>query len=109
MYSDERTTLAPLIEVESAGFKKHARMALGARWDLGEKFGLHAEAGARFSETNFAPLSPWIEKSGPTVAVGFGYKDFLDMTWTSNYFGTGDNHWHVTFRSHFGAGAKKSR
>ena len=109
VYSDGETTLAPLIEIESSGFKKHARVALGARWVLGERFGLHAEAGARFSDTNFAPLSPWIENSGPTVAIGFCYKDFLDLTWTSNYFGTGDNHWHVTFRSHFGAGAKKNR
>ncbi len=109
VYSDERTTLAPLMEIESAGFKKHARVALGARWDLGERFGLRAEAGVRFSDTDFAPLSPWIEEIDPTVTVGLCYKNYLDLTWTSNYFGTGDNHWHVTFRLHFGAGAKQQR
>ena len=109
VFANERVSVTPLIEVESAGFKEHARVAVGAWRNLGGGFGLHAEAGVRFSDTSFAPLVPWIEESDPTLTVGVGYKGYLDLTWTTNYFGTGDNHWHVTARAHFGAGAKKQK
>ena len=94
-------------EIESAGFKGHARVALNGRRALGGGFGLHVEAGTRFSDTSYAPLAPWIEEHEPTFAVGADFKGFLDLTWSSNHFGTGESHWHVTARARFGATAKK--
>ena len=105
----ERATIAPVLEIESAGFKKHARIALGVHWNLGRGFELYSEAGARFTETNFAPLSPWIKDSDPTFTVGVGYQRYLSLTWTSNYFGTGDRHWHLTARAQWGHAAGKRR
>jgi hypothetical protein len=107
LYSNERVFLDALMEIEYAGFKEHARVAVGAHWNLGKSFGLHAEAGARFSDTDYAPLVPWIEETAPTFAIGAGYKHYVDLTWTHNYFGTGDNHWIISARARFGAAAKK--
>jgi hypothetical protein len=107
LHANERLIFLPLVEIESAGFKEHARAALGVRFDLSERFNLHAEAGARFTDTSYAPLVLWIKDSEPTFGVGAGYKNFLDLTWTSNYFGTGDNHWHISMHLRFGAGTKK--
>lgn len=106
MKTTEVATIAPLLELESAGFKRHAKLALGVTWDLGQGFELYTEGGARFSETNYAPLEPWLEESKPTVAIGAGYKRWIRLIWTSNYFGTGDNHWHVSARAQWGAQLK---
>ena len=106
LYANERVNLNALFEIEYAGFKEHAGVGLGAHWNLGRDFGLHAEAGVRFSDTSFAPLVPWIEENAPTFAVGAGYKHYVDLTWAHNYFGTGDNHWIISARARFGAGAK---
>ncbi|NIM01857.1 MAG: hypothetical protein GTN89_13730 [Acidobacteria bacterium] len=102
-------TIAPLVELESAGFKKHARLALGVTWELGQGFDLYTEGGVRFSETNYAPLEPWLRDQEPTLTVGAGYKRWFRLTWTSNYFGTSDNHWHVTARAQWGAQLRNRR
>ncbi len=107
LYANEGVFLDALMEIEYAGFKEHARVAVGAHWKLGQHFGLHAEAGARFSDTSYAPLMPWIEEAAPTFSIGAGYKHYVDLTWTHNYFGTGDNHWIISARARFGAAAKK--
>ena len=108
LVASKRVVFAALMEVESAGFKEHARIGLEAGRNLSAGFELHAGVGLRYTDTDYAPLVPWIEDSDPTFGAGFRYKEFLDLTWTTNYFGTGDNHWHVTFRSQFGDGTRRS-
>jgi hypothetical protein len=101
--ANHRVVVVALAEIESAGFKEHAKVALDARRSLNAGFELHAHVGVRFSDTNYAPLVPWIEDSDPAYGAGVRYKELVDLTWTTNYFGTGDNHWHLTVRARFGA------
>jgi hypothetical protein len=96
-------TVESELEIETAGFKRHARASLAARWDLGGGFGLGAEGGVRHTETGFAPLAQWIEATSPTVALGIAYRNHIDLTWTRNYFGTDDSHWQIAARLNLGA------
>lgn len=106
LFANKRVAFAALMEVESAGFKGHVRVAVTGRRALGRGFGLHAEYGQRYSDTSYAPLLPWIKGSEPAFAIGVEYKRFLDLTWSRNHFGTGEYHWHVTARVRFGKAAR---
>jgi len=101
VFTRTRTAVTSQLEVESAGFKRHARAALATEWDLGGSFELRAAGGVRWTDSNFAPLARWIDEIDPTVALGVAYKANFELTWTRNYFGTGDSHWHLTARLQF--------
>ncbi len=105
----ERAILEPQLEFESAGFKRHAKISLAARWDLGLGLELYTEAGARFSDTDYVPLVPWIKENAPVYVAGIGYKHFFEFKWTQNHFGTGDHHWHVAGRVYFGSKSGSGR
>lgn len=105
----DRVVFIPRTELESAGFKRHALIALDTRWDLGGSVELRAEGGWRVTDTSFAPLETWVVESEPTLAVGLRYKHHVELTWTTNFFGTSDNHWHLGTRLRFGADTDNHR
>jgi hypothetical protein len=92
-----RFTLTPGIQLESAAFKRHALVSLAAHWDAGRGFGVLAETGYRWTDSNFLELARWV-KDEPTLALGASYKRLLDVRWTQNYLGLGGRHWHLTAR-----------
>lgn len=94
----EGFALTPYVELESAGFKKHALAAITADWDVGRDFGLLAETGYRATRTHLAALAVFLDENAPTVAFGARYKRWLELRWTLNYFGVGDRHWHLYVR-----------
>ena len=102
-----RFSLAPEVELESAGFKRHARLVARADWDLGEGVGILFEGGQRWTESDYPTLTPWIDPSDMAIAVGLTYKRYLELRWTANYFGVADRHWHVVGR--FEVNSKKER
>ena len=55
-------------------------------------------AGTRDSETDYAPLRPWMDGWAPTYEVAFGYRRWISLRWTENAFGTEDRHLHLRFR-----------
>jgi hypothetical protein len=90
--------LRPLIAAESAGFKEAARIAVEFRQQLPRGWWLVGELGGRLSETEFAPLAPWMDGSAPTYLLGAGYREWISLSWSENAFGTEDRHLHLRLR-----------
>jgi len=94
----ERVTLTPTVEHADAGFKHDSLVAIETDVDVARRFTLTGELGYRWSSTDFAPLDIFMQDDDPTFGVGASYKDWVDLRWTKNYFGTGSNHWHLQVR-----------
>ena len=94
----KRFTLTPLVELETAGFKRHALLGLGAEFDAGRKFNIVGDFGFRWTRTDLAPLDIFVEEEDPAFGIGASYGGLVDLRWTRNYFGTGSNHWHLMVR-----------
>jgi hypothetical protein len=94
----ERFTLTPFVELESAGFREHALVAVAASYEAGPKFTLVGDCGYRWTTTDFAALDLFVVDNDPTFGIGMSYGRRVDLRWTKNYFGTGSNHWHLLLR-----------
>ena len=87
------------VDVFSAiGFKSHASAAVRTSWQLARPVRLEAHAGARYSNTDFDVLKPWIASVGAVWGVGFDLFDRLALTWNYNEYGTKMQHFRIGYR-----------
>ena len=86
------------IEAETAGFKEHARIELKGRREFPTGGWLELATGLRYSNTEYAPLVPWMNGRAPTYELAGGYREWISLSWTQNAFGTEDRHFHLRFK-----------
>ncbi len=98
----DRRTAGPWFELYGAfGFKWHIATGGALDWRWKPNWLVLGRLGARYSGTDFSPLSPWVDGLAPTAEAGIRYKKFLTFRYTYNAFGTEDQQSGLDFRWEF--------
>jgi len=98
----DRRTVSPWFQLHGAfGFKWHVAAGGALDWRWKPNWLVFGHLGARYSGTDFLPLSPWVDGLAPTAEAGIRYKKFLTFAYTYNEFGTEDQHSRFDFRWEF--------
>ena len=88
----------------SFGFKKSATVGVEAVWQALSALWFGAELGARFTDTSFDPLKPWIADIGLAWEFSIGLPNNLVLSWNYNRYGTKFQHVSLDYRWNPGKG-----
>ncbi len=98
-------SVVPKVEAESSvGFKQGAALSAQVVWRPISAFWFGAELGGRYTDTDFAPLQPWIARTGLTWEVSAGLPLNLVFAWSHNRYGTETQHVSLGYRFQLGEG-----
>jgi hypothetical protein len=83
-------TIGPRVELyEAFGFKRHAIAGAVTEWHVTPRVWILGELAARYTETDYDPLEPWIVSWAPSGEVGIRTPSLLGLTYRYNADGEG--------------------
>ena len=91
-------TGAEIQAFSAVDFKSHASVLFRASWQALDPVRLEAGFGARYTQTDFDPLEPWVSSVGAQVELGVDLYDRYLLTWTYNEYGTKMQHFQLGYR-----------